>query len=85
MGFKFFVRASPSGLVHDFIIYGGEDTFTLHTFTEKENGLGAKVVIALAKSINKKPCSVLYFNNFFTSIELIHHLRNEYGIFLRYR
>ncbi|KAF9794875.1 hypothetical protein SFRURICE_005110 [Spodoptera frugiperda] len=75
----FFVRASPSGLVHDFIIYGGEDTFTLHTFTEKENGLGAKVVITLAKSINEKPCSVLYFNNFFTSIELIHHLRNEYG------
>ncbi|XP_026746467.1 piggyBac transposable element-derived protein 3-like [Trichoplusia ni] len=82
-GFKFFVRASPSGLVHDFIIYGGEDTFRHHTFSEKEKGmgLGAKVVIALAKSIKQKPCSVLYFDNFFTSIELMHHLRNEYGIF----
>lgn len=44
-------------------------------------GLGAKVVIVLAKSIKQKPCSVLYFDNFFTSIELMHHLRNEYGIF----
>lgn len=82
-GFKFFVRASPSGFVHDFIIYGGDDTFRLHSFTEKEKGmgLGAKVVIALSKSIKQKPCSVLYFDNFFTSIELMHHLRNEYGIF----
>ncbi|XP_046974849.1 piggyBac transposable element-derived protein 3-like [Vanessa cardui] len=82
-GFKFFVRASPSGLVHDFLIYGGEDTFRLHTFTEKEKGmgLGAKVVIALANSIKQKPCSVIYFDNFFTSIELMHHLRSEYGIF----
>lgn len=82
-GFKFFVRASPSGLIHDFIIYGGDDTFRLHPLTEKENamGLGAKVVIALAQSIKQKPCSVLYFDNFFTSIELLHHLRNEYGIF----
>lgn len=44
-------------------------------------GLGAKVVIALAKSIKQKPYSILYFDNFFTSIELMHHLRNEYVIF----
>ncbi|KOB75618.1 Uncharacterized protein OBRU01_06358, partial [Operophtera brumata] len=32
------------------------------------------------KTIKEKPATV-FFDNFFTSLELIHHLRNEYGIF----
>lgn len=44
-------------------------------------GLGAKVVIALAKSIRQPACKILCLDNFFTSLELIHHLRNQYGIF----
>lgn len=53
-----------------------------NTFTDYENslGLGAKVVLALCKTIEAKPATV-YFDNFFTSLELIHHLRDEYGIF----
>lgn len=82
-GFKIFVRAGISGMVYDFLIYGGEDTFRFHQFNEEENsmGLGAKVVIALSKTIKEPACSVIYFDNFFASIELVHHLRNEYGIF----
>lgn len=34
----------------------------------------------MARSIKQKPCSVLNFDNFFTSIALMHHLRNKYGI-----
>ncbi|CAK1594386.1 unnamed protein product [Parnassius mnemosyne] len=81
-GMKLFVRAGVSGLVYDFIPYGGEDTFRNHSFTEYEEslGLGAKVVLALCKTIEDKP-AVVYFDNFFTSLELIHHLRQEYGIF----
>lgn len=81
-GFKIFVRAGVSGLIYDFIPYAGEDTFRNHSFTEYENslGLGAKVVLALCKSINCKP-GVVYFDNFFTSLELIRYLRDEYGIF----
>lgn len=44
-------------------------------------GLGAKVVLALCKSIKDPACSVVYFDNFFTSFELIKILREEYGIF----
>lgn len=44
-------------------------------------GLGAKVVVALCKSIPNQACSVAYFDNFFTSLELIHYLRHEMGIF----
>lgn len=82
-GFKIFVRAGISGIVYDFLVYGGEDTFRFHEFSEHENsmGLGAKVVIALSKSIQSPACCVLYFDNFFTSLELIHYLRHEYGIF----
>ncbi|CAK1601014.1 unnamed protein product [Parnassius mnemosyne] len=82
-GFKVFVRAGVSGIIYDFLAYGGEDTFRYHDFTEDENGmgLGAKVVLALSKTIKQQACSVLYFDNFFTSLELLKHLRNEYGIF----
>lgn len=82
-GFKIFVRAGVSGCVYDFIPYGGEDTFRFHSFTEYENslGVGAKVVIALCQTIRHKP-AVVFFDNFFTSLELIHLLRHEYGIFL---
>lgn len=82
-GFKIFVRAGVSGFIYDFLLYGGEDTFRFHTFPENEEslGLGAKVVLALCQSIPNPACSVVYFDNFFTSLELIKILRENYGIF----
>ncbi|CAH2089681.1 unnamed protein product [Euphydryas editha] len=82
-GYKMFVRAGVSGIVYDFLIYGGDDTFRFHSFTDEEisMGLGSKVVLALAKSIRQTACKVLCFDNFFTSIELLQYLRNECGIF----
>jgi hypothetical protein len=81
-GFKLFVRAGVSGLVYDILPYGGDDTFRFCSFTDYEDslGLGAKVVIALCKTIKTKP-SVVYFDNFFTSLELIRHLHHDQGIF----
>ncbi|XP_022815066.1 uncharacterized protein LOC111360518 [Spodoptera litura] len=48
-GFKNFVRAGASGLIYDFILYGGEDTFRNYTFTQDEIsiGLGGLVVICI--------------------------------------
>lgn len=82
-GFKIFVRAGMTGFVYDFLVYGGEDTFRYHVFSNEEEcmGLAAKVVVALSQTIQQPACKVLYFDNFFTSLELIHHMRNEYGIF----
>lgn len=82
-GFKIFVRAGVSGFIYDFIVYGGDDTFRYNELSQDEEslGLGAKVVIALCKSIPDPACSVVYFDNFFTSLELICYLRNEMGIF----
>lgn len=81
-GFKNLVRAGASGVIYDFFLYAGNDTFENCYFTDEEEGLGwgAKAVLRLCKSIKKKPC-VVYFDNFFSSLELIYHLRNSYGIF----
>lgn len=70
-----FVRAGVSG--YDFLLHGGEDTF--HKFRENnlEFGLGCKIVIALCKSISDRPLSVVYFDHYFTSVNLVQYLRNE--------
>ncbi|XP_039276089.1 piggyBac transposable element-derived protein 3-like [Nilaparvata lugens] len=81
-GFKMFVRCGVSGIVYDFLLYGGEDTFSGFVFTEEEetHGLGGKVVHALCKSIPNQPGSVVFFGNFFCSLALVTYLRYEKGI-----
>lgn len=81
-GFKNLVRAGVSGIVYDFMLYAGDDTFRGIQFEpEEENlGTGAKTVLALCKTIKNRPC-VVYFDNWFTSLELIYLLRHNYGIF----
>ncbi|KAH9635591.1 hypothetical protein HF086_012260 [Spodoptera exigua] len=81
-GFKNYVRAGISGIIYDFVLYGGDDTFRYHTFTEEELslGFGAQVVIALCQSIDHKPAFV-FCENFFSSPELFFILREHYGIF----
>lgn len=82
-GYKMFVRSGVSGIVNDFLMYGGEDTFRGYSFTTEEEQLGmsGKVVVALCKSIQNLQCQIVYFDNFFCSLELILWLRDEYGIF----
>jgi len=83
-GFKFFVRAGVSGMVYDFFPYAGETTFVGRHFTkweEKYFGIGQKVVVTLCKSIPEPQLSALYFDNWFTSVELVYYLREKYGIF----
>ncbi|CAH2088690.1 unnamed protein product [Euphydryas editha] len=65
-GFKNYVRAGVSGMIYDFIFYGGADTFRYHRFTDDEVslGFGAQIVIALCQSIKSKP-AVIFCDNFF--------------------
>lgn len=71
-----------SGMIYDFMLYAGETTFRGIYFTDEEEtmGVGAKIVLALCKTI-KTPASVVYFNNYFSSLELMYLLREKYGIF----
>lgn len=81
-GFKNLVRAGASGIIYDFFMYAGNDTFEESNFTAEEESLGwgAKAVLKLCRTVQKKPC-IVYFDNFFSSLELIHYLRDNYGIF----
>lgn len=81
-GFKNVVRAGASGIVYDFLLYGGDDTFRYIDFREEEEHmpLGAKMVLALCKTIQTPGCAV-YFDNYFTSLDLIWYLREHCGIF----
>uniref|UniRef100_A0A2H1WLC7 SFRICE_026836 n=1 Tax=Spodoptera frugiperda TaxID=7108 RepID=A0A2H1WLC7_SPOFR len=75
-GFKNLVRAGVSGIIYDFLLYGGDDTFR----GKESLGVGGKIVLALCKTIRIQACSV-YFDNYFTSLELLYILRENYGIF----
>ncbi|GFY47161.1 chimeric ERCC6-PGBD3 protein [Trichonephila inaurata madagascariensis] len=81
-GFKNYVRAGVSDTIYDFVMYGGEDTFRHHSFTEEEStlGFGAQVVLALCQSIHRKPATV-YCDNFSSSLEIFYILRENYGVF----
>ncbi|CAH2101307.1 unnamed protein product [Euphydryas editha] len=81
-GYKLFVRSGVSGFVYDFLLYGGESTFQGITFKTKEKsmGLGAKVILTLCRTMHNPVLSVVYFDNFFSSIKLMTYLRDEMGI-----
>lgn len=81
-GMKMYVRAGVSGLVYDFIIYGGDDTFRQHSFSKFEDrfDFGQKIVLALCQTMPNPELKAVYFDNFFTNLELIHYLREKYGI-----
>ncbi|KAJ8895093.1 hypothetical protein PR048_000418 [Dryococelus australis] len=82
--FKAFVRAGVSGIIYDFLPYESDDTFRNRLFTGEEDlfELGPKVVIGLCKTIPNPAASDVYFDNFFTTLPLVHCLRNEFGIFI---
>lgn len=57
-GFKNLVRAGVSGIIYDFMLYAGDDTFRGIQFEPEEEhlGVGAKTVLALCKSVKDRPC-----------------------------
>lgn len=82
-GFKFLVRAGTSGMVYDFFAFDGANTFQRVQFTEWEQnylGVGGKTVVRLCRTISNPGLCTVYFDNWFTSLELLYYLRNELGI-----
>ena len=75
-GYKLYVQSSISGFIHNFLLYGGEKTFANYNFTEFEDssGFGAKVVVRLCHSIKSTEVSFVFFDNFFSSLELVRYL-----------
>lgn len=82
-GFKFQVRAGTSGMVYDFFAYDGANTFNNVKFSDWEEdylGVGGKTVVRLCNTISNPALCTVYFDNWFTSLELLYYLRHERGI-----
>lgn len=70
-------------VLHGFFPYAGETIFSTESFSKYEEtffGLGQNVVLQLCKTISDKPLTAVYFDNWFTSLELVTYLRKEFGI-----
>lgn len=70
-----FALASKSGIVHDFEIYIGKGTIKSNT----KLGLSGDIVVRLSEIIPKHKNYKLSFDNWFTSYNLVVHLKC-YGI-----
>ncbi len=76
VGLKNFVMASPQGLVFDFFIYQGANTWP-DGKPMQDLGIGGSVVHKLTENVNKG--HVIYCDRYFTSVALFQHL-SEKGI-----
>jgi hypothetical protein len=86
-GFKIFVRAGVSGMIFDFIPHQRAERFdqlkgSKNELTEMERslGVGPGVVIALCKTIHHPENSVVYFDNYFSNLQLFIYLKDEMNI-----
>lgn len=77
-GFKLYTLAGVSGFVYDILPFAGTRTFYGREQMDFSFNVTQKTVITLSKDL--PPDSVLYFDNYFNSVDLLHILRRDYNI-----
>ena len=73
-GIKVWARCGISGVIYDFEIYTGKSTTAE---TKPELLMGGNVVYRLTRSLPENGNYKVFFDNFFTSIQLIIDLKND--------
>ena len=79
-GFKIFARCSDSGIVHDFSVYCGSKTQLGKFENYPDVGFGGRVVLHLCDSLPDNKDFKVFFDNYFSSPELVLILKNTHGI-----
>ncbi|CAH2015572.1 unnamed protein product [Acanthoscelides obtectus] len=82
-----FVRAGVSGYIADFIPYQGAATFEVLRWSPNELddyevnlGVGASAVISLCKTLSEPKNTVIFCENWFSSVKLFIYLKDRFGI-----
>lgn len=74
-GIKLYLLCGAGGMVYDLLLYQGSNT-ELDQETKAHFGLGGSVVLKLCEQL-KKNRHILYFDNFFTSYNLLNALQDQ--------
>ena len=77
--FKNLVRAGSSGMMYDFFIYGGKPTINNGNDNTDYDHLqkSAQVVAKLCQNLPSHKNHKLFFDNWFSTLELMLHLKNK--------
>lgn len=77
-GYKLFVLCGVSGYSYNFEIYTGtENDRRNRRVNEPDLGASANVVVRLSRIIPENQNYVVYFDNYYTSLPLLHYLANK--------
>lgn len=76
-GFKLFVLCSLLGYAYKFIIYSGKKKEEETIPEEPELGVVASTVLELVKVVPRNRNHIVYFDNYYTSIPLMHYLATQ--------
>lgn len=71
-GFKSYNRCGVSGFTYDFIIHGGPQCPDPHSL-----GSTGAIVVKLCEGLPRNQNYKVYFDNYYTSPKLVHHLQKE--------
>ncbi|CAH1975699.1 unnamed protein product [Acanthoscelides obtectus] len=86
-GLKFFIRTGVSGYIADFILYQGAATFEVLKGSPNEVddyevnlGVGTSAVISLYKTLSEPINTVIFCDNWFSSVKLFIYQKDRFGI-----
>ena len=80
-GYKFFVLSGVSGFAYNFVIYTGQKNDPkFRRNDEPDLGAAANVVVRLSRTIPNNCNYKLYFDNYYTFLDLLIHLAKR-GIY----